>query len=64
MGEGARWNIGSHRCPCGGLGRPGRSSRIEYVKDFVAGSGLAFRERGSEHLKGVPGEWRLFAVER
>jgi class 3 adenylate cyclase len=34
------------------------------VKDLVAGSGLRFRDRGSPALKGVPGEWRLFAVER
>ncbi len=34
------------------------------VKDLVAGSGLQFRERGSAQLKGVPGEWRLFAVKR
>lgn len=33
------------------------------VKDLVAGSGLAFQERGQHGLKGVPGEWRLFAVE-
>jgi pimeloyl-ACP methyl ester carboxylesterase len=34
------------------------------VKDLVAGSGLRFRERGSAVLKGVPEEWRLYAVER
>jgi class 3 adenylate cyclase len=34
------------------------------VKDLVAGSGLEFAERGSAELKGVPGEWRLYAVER
>ena len=33
------------------------------VKDLVAGSGIEFRERGIAELKGVPGEWRLFAVE-
>lgn len=32
------------------------------VKDLVAGSGLEFEERGATALKGVPGEWRLFAV--
>jgi class 3 adenylate cyclase len=32
------------------------------VKDLVAGSGIAFAERGSAELKGVPGEWRLYAV--
>jgi class 3 adenylate cyclase len=32
------------------------------VRDLVVGSGIAFRERGTCELKGVPGEWRLFAV--
>ncbi len=32
------------------------------VKDLVVGSGLAFDERGSYELKGVPGKWSLFAV--
>jgi class 3 adenylate cyclase len=32
------------------------------VKDLVVGSGISFEERGSHELKGVPGEWRLFAV--
>jgi Adenylate cyclase, family 3 (some proteins contain HAMP domain) len=34
------------------------------VKDLVVGSGFEFAERGTHELKGVPGEWRLFAVER
>ena len=33
------------------------------VKDLVAGSGLVFAERGEHKLKGVPGSWRLYAVE-
>ncbi|WNG95256.1 adenylate/guanylate cyclase domain-containing protein [Mycobacterium sp. ITM-2016-00318] len=32
------------------------------LRDLVIGSGLAFEERGARQLKGVPGEWRLFAV--
>ncbi len=32
------------------------------VKDLVAGSGIQFVDRGSHTLKGVPGEWRLFAA--
>ena len=32
------------------------------VKDLVVGSGIEFDDRGSHSLKGVPGEWRLFAV--
>jgi class 3 adenylate cyclase len=34
------------------------------VKDLVAGSGLHFGDRGSQSLKGIPGEWRIFAAER
>jgi class 3 adenylate cyclase len=34
------------------------------VRDLVAGSGLSFQDRGVQHLKGVPGDWRLFTVER
>jgi pimeloyl-ACP methyl ester carboxylesterase len=33
------------------------------VKDLVAGSGLRFGDRGAHNLKGVPGEWHLFAVQ-
>ena len=32
------------------------------VKDLVVGSGLVFKERGRHELKGVPGEWQVFAV--
>jgi class 3 adenylate cyclase len=32
------------------------------VTDLVAGSGVAFEDRGEHELKGVPGVWRLFAV--
>jgi class 3 adenylate cyclase len=32
------------------------------LKDLVAGSGLMFEDRGVHGLKGVPGEWRLYAV--
>jgi len=32
------------------------------VKDLVAGSGIAFQDRGSHELKGVPDEWLLYSV--
>jgi class 3 adenylate cyclase len=32
------------------------------VKDLVAGSGIEFTDRGTAELKGVPGDWRLYAV--
>ncbi len=33
------------------------------VKDLVAGSGMDFLDRGCHALKGIPGEWRLFAAQ-
>ncbi|MFI5506156.1 adenylate/guanylate cyclase domain-containing protein [Mycobacterium sp. NPDC051804] len=32
------------------------------LRDLVIGSGLHFDDRGTHQLKGVPGEWRLYAV--
>jgi pimeloyl-ACP methyl ester carboxylesterase len=42
---------------------PGEVLVTGTVVDLVAGSGLGFEDRGLHTLKGVPGEWRLFAVE-
>src|SRR5262249_44126091 len=42
---------------------PGELLVSSTVKDLVAGSGLRFVDRGTHNLHGVPGEWRLFAVE-
>jgi pimeloyl-ACP methyl ester carboxylesterase len=33
------------------------------VRELVVGSGLEFADRGVRTLKGVPGEWRLFAID-
>src|SRR4029077_18623048 len=44
------------------LAGPGEVLVSQTVKDLVAGSGLEFEERGTHELKGVPGEWRLYAV--
>ena len=41
---------------------PGEVLTSSTVRDLVAGSGLEFEDRGSHELKGVPGEWRLYAV--
>jgi class 3 adenylate cyclase len=41
---------------------PGEVLVSNTVKDLVAGSGIEFDERGTAELKGVPGEWRLYAV--
>jgi class 3 adenylate cyclase len=43
---------------------PGEVLVSSTVKDLVAGSGLHFQDRGLQTLKGVPGEWHLYAVER
>jgi class 3 adenylate cyclase len=42
---------------------PGEVLVSSTVKDLVAGSGLGFVDRGTRELKGVPEEWRLYAVE-
>ena len=43
---------------------PGEVLVSSTVMDLVAGSGLRFQDQGLQTLKGVPGEWRLFAVKR
>jgi pimeloyl-ACP methyl ester carboxylesterase len=43
---------------------PGEVLVSSTVKDLVAGSGIRFEDRGVAELKGIPGEWRLFAVDR
>ena len=42
--------------------RPGEVLASSTVRDLVVGSGLAFEDRGTHELRGVPGEWRLHAV--
>jgi pimeloyl-ACP methyl ester carboxylesterase len=42
---------------------PGEVLVSQTVRDLVAGSGIVFADRGVTELKGVPGEWRLYAVE-
>jgi len=32
------------------------------VRDLVAGSGIAFEDRGMHQLKGVPGDWPLYSI--
>lgn len=61
MGEklgGIAVHIGSR---VAGKAAPGEIVVSQTVKDLVAGSGLSFAERGAHQLKGVPGEWRLYA---
>jgi class 3 adenylate cyclase len=41
---------------------PGEVLVSSTVKDLVAGSGISFDDRGPATLKGIEGEWRLYAV--
>jgi class 3 adenylate cyclase/esterase/lipase len=47
----------------GALGSSGEVLVSSTVKDLVVGSGIEFDDRGEHELKGVPGTWKLFAVE-
>jgi pimeloyl-ACP methyl ester carboxylesterase len=47
-----------------GLAQPGEVLVSQTVKDLIAGSGIDLDERGTHELKGVPGEWKLYAVAR
>ncbi|MFL5959896.1 MAG: adenylate/guanylate cyclase domain-containing protein [Gaiellaceae bacterium] len=44
------------------LAGPGEVLVSGMVRDLVSGSGLAFEDRGLHQLKGVPGEWRVYAA--
>jgi class 3 adenylate cyclase/alpha-beta hydrolase superfamily lysophospholipase len=46
------------------LAGPGEVLVSRTVTDLVAGSGLEFADRGTHALKGVPGDWQLYAVAR
>ncbi len=47
----------------GAVAAPGEVLVSGTVKDLVVGSGIEFADRGGHALKGVPGSWKLFAVE-
>ena len=44
------------------LGNAGEVLVSSTVRDLVAGSGIGFEDRGMHALKGIPDEWRIFAV--
>jgi class 3 adenylate cyclase len=52
-------NIGAR---VGSAAGPGEVLVSRTVTDLVAGSGIEFTDRGSHALKGVPGDWQLYAV--
>ena len=41
---------------------PGEILVSSTTKDLITGSGIQFKDYGTRTLKGVPGEWHLFAV--
>ena len=43
---------------------PGEVLASSTVKELVVGSGLRFEDRGAHTLRGVDGEWRLYALDR
>jgi hypothetical protein len=47
----------------GALASSGEVLVSRTVTDLVAGSGIEFDDRGTHSLKGVPGEWQLYAVK-
>jgi class 3 adenylate cyclase/DNA-binding CsgD family transcriptional regulator len=46
-----------------GSARPGEILVSSTVKELLTGSSLRFVERGGHRLRGVPGDWQLFALE-
>jgi class 3 adenylate cyclase len=52
-------NIGARICA---LADPGEVLVSSTVRDLVVGSAIAFEPRGSHPMKGVPGEWTLYAA--
>jgi pimeloyl-ACP methyl ester carboxylesterase len=57
--EGIAVHIGARIAALAG---PGEILASSTVKDLVAGSGIEFGDRGAHALKGVPGEWHLYAA--
>lgn len=47
-----------------GMAGPGEVLASGSVRDISAGSGIGFADRGEHDLRGVPGTWRVYAVDR
>ncbi len=63
LGEGRVTGIAVHiGARVAALGGAGETLVSSTVKDLVSGSGLRFEDRGLKALKGVPGEWQLYAA--
>ena len=61
-GDDYRRNRGAHGARVSALAGPNDVLVSSTLRDLVIGSGLEFDDRGAHELKGVPGEWHLFAV--
>ena len=46
-----------------GLAAPGEVLVSSTVRDLIVGSSQTLSDRGEHELKGVPGPWRIFAVQ-
>jgi len=46
-----------------GVAQPGEVLVSNTVKDLMAGSDIAFEDRGTHIFKGIPGEWGLFTPD-
>ncbi|HEY2938017.1 MAG TPA: hypothetical protein VGJ25_15540 [Gaiellaceae bacterium] len=57
-------HIGARVAARAGPGRAQRGPRLEHGQGSRGRLGLQFEDRGAAELKGVPGEWRLYAVAR
>ena len=58
--EGVAVHIGARVCAEAG---PSEVLVSSTVRDLLAGSGLAFADRGLRALKGIPGDWRIYNLE-
>jgi len=38
-------------------------AKSDEINNQVVGSGISFSDRGAHELKGMPGDWHLFAVD-
>jgi len=61
-GEGVRGIAVHTGARVAGAAGPGEVLVSSTVRDLVAGSGITFTDRGAHELKGIPGDWRLYAV--
>ena len=53
-----------HRAARGERGRAGRDPCLGDGPELVVGAGFQFEDKGEHELKGVPGRWRLYALDR